>query len=101
MQIKVFPRGLFVSTSVASKPGGLRDLYDCVDKLLLLPLNQQALSKEQNAKWVDELLDGSLRILDVCNIAKDVLLQTKESTQELQSIICLSHGGEMAMTSEV
>ncbi|XP_021912171.1 uncharacterized protein LOC110825933, partial [Carica papaya] len=30
-------------------------------------------------------LDGSLRLLDACSSAKDVLLQTKECTRELQS----------------
>ncbi|GMN38271.1 hypothetical protein TIFTF001_007524 [Ficus carica] len=45
------------STLLSSKLSGLQDLHYCVDKLLLLPLNQQALSKKQNEKWIDELLD--------------------------------------------
>ncbi|KAK2665695.1 hypothetical protein Ddye_004269 [Dipteronia dyeriana] len=36
---------------------------------------------------VDELLNGSLRILDVSSIAKDILLQTKECAQELSSVL--------------
>ncbi|TYH94351.1 hypothetical protein ES332_A12G035700v1 [Gossypium tomentosum] len=32
-------------------------------------------------------LDGSLMLLNVCTTAKDALLQTKECTQELQSIL--------------
>ncbi|PON61497.1 hypothetical protein TorRG33x02_281450 [Trema orientale] len=83
------------STSVACKLGGHQDLHDCVDKLLLL------CPKEQNAKSVDVLLDGSLRLLDLCNAAKDALQQTKESTQELQSIMRRIRGGEMSLSSEV
>ncbi|EXB95396.1 hypothetical protein L484_014369 [Morus notabilis] len=89
------------STSLSSKVSGLQDLHDCVDKLLLLPLNQQALSKQPNEEWVDELLDGSLRLLDMCNTAKDALQQTKESTQELQSIIRRRRGGESSLSCEV
>ncbi|XP_021814066.1 uncharacterized protein LOC110756890 [Prunus avium] len=66
------------SSSICHKLSGLQDLHDCVDKLLLLPLTQQALAKEQNKKWTNELLDGSLRLLDVCSSAKDAILQTKE-----------------------
>ncbi|XP_062103961.1 uncharacterized protein LOC133815092 [Humulus lupulus] len=89
------------STSIASKLSGLQDLHECVDTLLLLPLNQQALSKEQNEKRVDMLLDGSLRLLDLCNNVKDALQQTKESTHELQSILRRKRGGEMSLSSEV
>ncbi|EXB95397.1 hypothetical protein L484_014370 [Morus notabilis] len=89
------------SASLSGKLSGLQDLHDCVDKLLLLPLNQQALSNQKNEKWVDELLDGSLRLLDMCNTAKDALQQTKESTQELQSIIRRRRGGESSLSSEL
>ncbi|KAM6541123.1 hypothetical protein CsatB_005570 [Cannabis sativa] len=89
------------STSITSKLNSLQDLHDCLDKLLLLPLNQQALSKEHNEKSLNEILDGSLRLLDICNTAKDALLLTKESTQELQSILRRRRSGEMELTSEI
>ncbi|KAM6558535.1 hypothetical protein CsatA_027774 [Cannabis sativa] len=89
------------SSYVSSNLNGLQDLHDCLDKLLSLPLNQQALSKEQNQKKVDVVLDGSLRLLDLCNTAKDALLQMKESTQELQSAMRRKHGGEISLSSEL
>ncbi|CAL8121865.1 unnamed protein product [Prunus armeniaca] len=90
------------SSSICHKLSGLQDLHDCVDKLLQLPLTQQALAKEQNEKWTNELLDGSLRLLDGCSSAKDAILQTKECVQDLQSIIRRTRGGESgALTSEV
>ncbi|XVE97650.1 hypothetical protein REPUB_Repub03eG0037100 [Reevesia pubescens] len=73
------------SSSIGHKLNGLQDLHDYIDMFLQLPLTQQALAQEQQWKWIEELLDGSLLILDVCSTAKDALLQTKECTKELQS----------------
>ncbi|CAN1770851.1 hypothetical protein LINPERHAP1_LOCUS11719 [Linum perenne] len=70
------------SSSISHKLNGLQDVYECVDKLIQLPSTQQAMIHDQN-----ELLDGSLRMLDMCNTAKDALSQMKESVAELQSAI--------------
>ncbi|XVE67270.1 hypothetical protein DITRI_Ditri08aG0147100 [Diplodiscus trichospermus] len=89
------------SSSIGHNLNGLQDLHECVDLLLQLPFPQQALSQEQNRKWVEELLDGSLMLLDVCGTAKDALLQTKECTQELQSVLRRRRGAEMGLVNEV
>ncbi|XP_030950013.1 uncharacterized protein LOC115973912 [Quercus lobata] len=88
------------STSLSHKLIGLQDLHDSVDYLLLLPF-AQSLSQEQNQNWFNELLDGSLRLLDVCGVARDALLQTKESTHELQSTLRRRHGSKMELAREV
>ncbi|KAM5562697.1 hypothetical protein ABKV19_017747 [Rosa sericea] len=89
------------SSSISHKLSGLQDLHDCVDRLLQLPLTQKALAQEQHQKWANELLDGSLRILDVCSTSKDALMKTKENVQDLQSIIRRNRGDESAvLTSE-
>ncbi|KAK9286077.1 hypothetical protein L1049_014457 [Liquidambar formosana] len=67
------------SSSIGHKLSDLNDLHDCVDELLLLPLTRQALDQERHKKWVDELLDGSLRLLDVCSTAKDALVQMRNT----------------------
>ncbi|KAK7310610.1 hypothetical protein RJT34_08215 [Clitoria ternatea] len=86
------------SSMLRHKIGGLQDLIESVEKLIQLPLIQDALLHE-----LDELLDGSLRLLDVCSAAKDALLHTKECTRELQSIIRRrKRGGELELiTTEV
>ncbi|BFG42429.1 uncharacterized protein Pyn_01858 [Prunus yedoensis var. nudiflora] len=90
------------SSSISHKLTGLQELHSCVDRLLQLPLAQQALAQEQNEKSTNELLDGSLRILDGCSSAKDALLQTKECVQDLQSIMRRRRGSESgALTTEV
>ncbi|TYH94355.1 hypothetical protein ES332_A12G036100v1 [Gossypium tomentosum] len=75
------------SSSIGHNLSGIQDLHECVDVLLQFPLTQQALDQEKQREMVEELLDGSLMLLDVCTTAKDALLQTKECTQELQSIL--------------
>ncbi|KAJ8765058.1 hypothetical protein K2173_010535 [Erythroxylum novogranatense] len=75
------------SQSIGRKLNDLQDLYECVDKFLQLPLTQQVLAHAHKEKWVDELLDGSLSVLEACTTAKDSLLHTKESARELQSIL--------------
>nr|XP_011458078.1 PREDICTED: uncharacterized protein LOC101304250 [Fragaria vesca subsp. vesca] len=90
------------SSSISYQLHGLQDLHDCVDRLLQLPLNQQALAQEKHGNWANELLDRSLRLLDICSTAKDALLLTKECIQNLQSII-RRRGGEESdlLASEV
>ncbi|KAI9182389.1 hypothetical protein LWI28_024858 [Acer negundo] len=84
------------SSSICHEINGLQDLYGCVDKFLQLPLVQQALGQEQQKKWVDELLNGSLRILDISSIVKDALLQTKMCVQELSSVLRRRRGDEIS-----
>ncbi|KAM4070934.1 hypothetical protein ACB094_11G023200 [Castanea mollissima] len=88
------------STSICQKLNGLQDLHDCVDKLLLLPFTQ-ALAQEQCEKLINEMLDGSLRLLDICDMARDALLQTKECTRELQSTLRRRPGNKMEISGEV
>lgn len=52
-----------------------------------MPLVQQAFAQGQTKKLVDDLLNDSLRILDICGIAQNALLQIKESVQGLLSVL--------------
>ncbi|TYI49515.1 hypothetical protein E1A91_D12G040600v1 [Gossypium mustelinum] len=85
------------SSSISHKLNGFQDLYNCVVKFLQLPLSHHALAHE----CADELLDGSLRLLDLCSTAKDIVLQTKESASELQSAFRRRKIGEAEIASEV
>ncbi|KAK8714433.1 hypothetical protein V6N13_149625 [Hibiscus sabdariffa] len=81
------------SSSIIEKLNGLRDLYELVDSLLQLPSTQNSLAQSYNDK---ELLNGSLRLLDVCGLAKDALLQAKEDAQQLQSVFRRRRGDDAA-----
>ncbi|KAH7567041.1 hypothetical protein JRO89_XS07G0009700 [Xanthoceras sorbifolium] len=89
------------SSSVCQKLGGLGDLYENVDDLLQLPLTQQALSHEQHKEKVEEILDGSLRLVDVCGTTRDLFSQIKECVQELESSLRRKRGDESNMADQV
>jgi len=89
------------SSLFRQKLTGLQTLHDCIEELVLLPHTGEVLVQERQEKWVDELLDGSLRLLDLCTAAKDALLHTKECARELQSIMRRKRGGEMEVAAEV
>ncbi|KAJ1393634.1 hypothetical protein SESBI_34818 [Sesbania bispinosa] len=88
------------SSSIRWKLNGLQTLHEYTDKILQLPTIQQALAKEPCKSWVDELLEGSLRLLDICSTAKDVLIQSTESIHELQFAVRRRRGGETAFKTE-
>ncbi|XP_038887200.1 uncharacterized protein LOC120077387 [Benincasa hispida] len=73
------------SSSLCHKLVALQDLHDSV--LLILPLSQQALVQVSDKKVLNDLLEGSLRLLDLCDTAKNALLQTRECTHELESVL--------------
>ncbi|KMT01269.1 hypothetical protein BVRB_9g212870 [Beta vulgaris subsp. vulgaris] len=87
--------------SLGHKLNILKDLYDCLDNLILLPQNQQKLMQFCNARCIDELLDGSLRLLDVCGIVKDVVSQVKEQTQKMQSSLRRRSNAELSIGDEI
>ncbi|KAF8112694.1 hypothetical protein N665_0062s0045 [Sinapis alba] len=80
------------SSSICQRLDNLQDLHESLDKLIRLPFTQHALPQEQNKKAVEQLLDGSLRILDLCNISKDALSQMKEGLMEIQSMLRRKRG---------
>ncbi|KAI3956075.1 hypothetical protein MKW98_027389 [Papaver atlanticum] len=68
---------LKASSSICQNLSGLQKLYECVEDFL----------STQDGKCLDTVLDGSIMLLDVCSIIKDVLSQMRQSVQELQSSI--------------
>ncbi|XP_050377274.1 uncharacterized protein LOC126794567 [Argentina anserina] len=80
---------------------GLKDLYSCIEELLHLPLTQKALSLHQNEKWVEELLDGSVKYLDVCGNTRDIILTMKESVRELESAVRRRMVGDSSVQDSV
>lgn len=64
---------------------GLQELYESMDELLNLPVTVRAVSRHQQEKWIDDLLDRSVRLLDISGIAKDIVSQCKENVRDLQS----------------
>ncbi|GMI68242.1 hypothetical protein like AT4G35690 [Hibiscus trionum] len=78
---------LSTSESISAGLSGLGDLYQCMDDLLNMASTQQVLSVHRHEKCVDEVLDGYVRLLDVCGIARDYMFQVKEHVRILQSCL--------------
>ncbi|CAN1122197.1 hypothetical protein LINPERPRIM_LOCUS2630 [Linum perenne] len=52
-----------------------------------MSLTQEALARSLNGKCLDELMDGSVKLLDTCEVSKDVMSKLKEEVAALQSAI--------------
>ncbi|KAM7257031.1 hypothetical protein ACFE04_012772 [Oxalis oulophora] len=89
---------LKASSSVFQQLSGLKELNECVESFLQLQGTRQALSKESVKESV---LDGSLRMLDLCGTTRDVFSQTKESLQGLQSSLRRNRGSESSLKNEI
>ncbi|XP_022943514.1 uncharacterized protein LOC111448264 [Cucurbita moschata] len=86
-RLKALDSAPWTAPGMAKKLAGLQDLQECVNKLLLLRRTREAFATQRREKWVDEVFDGSLRLLDLCSAAKDGVIHTKECVRELQSLV--------------
>ncbi|WCJ44675.1 hypothetical protein M5689_025331 [Euphorbia peplus] len=84
------------SSSVFHKLSSLKDLYESVDDLLQLPH-----TNEQLRGSADKVLDGSVRLLDVCSTTRDIVSQMKESLKELESSLRRRKIGESDLASVI
>lgn len=89
------------ASSTSKMIHGLIELYDLVNNYLLLHQTQATLRQEGQEKQGDEVLNQSLKLMDVCVSARDSLSELKEETQELQSVLRRRRGGESRLESEV
>ncbi|KAL6658372.1 hypothetical protein ACP70R_003958 [Stipagrostis hirtigluma subsp. patula] len=65
----------------------LRDIYNCIEEIMCLPSNQASLSKPQQKKLVEEELEQSLLLIDLCNTMLENLSELKITIQELQMFL--------------
>ncbi|URD76068.1 hypothetical protein MUK42_08158 [Musa troglodytarum] len=77
----------FVAASSPSSPqmisDGLRELaaaYESIKEVLRLPCSHCSLQK----KWLEDELDGSIRLLDLCGDLKDGLAMIKDHIKDLR-----------------
>jgi len=75
------------SDSITTGLSFLEDLYISLEDILNMSSTQKLVSHHQGEKFVEELLDGSVKVLDVCGITRDTMLQIKENVQSLHSSI--------------
>nr|GLL26234.1 uncharacterized protein LOC109177557 [Ipomoea trifida] len=72
----------------------LSELQKSVDSLLTSPHTIQALSRHE--KWADQLLENSVKILDICGTTREIVSQFKESLWDLQSCLRRRKGNHLS-----
>ncbi|KAL0360433.1 UNVERIFIED_CONTAM: hypothetical protein Sradi_3727800 [Sesamum radiatum] len=88
------------ATSICANLASLRDLHEGINNLIQMPSIQKALANEQDENWINELLEGSLRLVDLCGFSREIVSSTKESVQDLESSI-RRHKGEAAKAMDM
>ncbi|KAH6759067.1 hypothetical protein C2S51_019302 [Perilla frutescens var. frutescens] len=78
--------------SISANLASLTDLHQGITNLIQMPSIQQSLSKEEGESCMNELLEESVRLMDLCGFTREVLCLTKESVQDLESSIRRSRG---------
>ncbi|PWA42288.1 hypothetical protein CTI12_AA546150 [Artemisia annua] len=73
--------------AICSSLSQMTTLYKCMDNLLTSSTTQILMSSEQNKKWFDELVDKSVKFLDICGNVRDMLSETKDHCRDLYSAI--------------
>ncbi|MED6171483.1 hypothetical protein PIB30_041069 [Stylosanthes scabra] len=77
----------------------LQDLYVSLDDLLIVASTQKVISQHHGDKSFEEIMDGSVRILDICGITRDTVMQIKENVQSLHSSLRRRKGDSTIETS--
>ncbi|KAL0325983.1 UNVERIFIED_CONTAM: hypothetical protein Sradi_5167600 [Sesamum radiatum] len=80
------------ASSICMNLASLRDFHEGINNLIQMPSVQQALSQGHSESWVNELLEESLKLVDLCGFLRDVVSSTKESIQDLESSIRRNRG---------
>ncbi|CAK8540074.1 unnamed protein product [Lathyrus sativus] len=75
----------------------LEGLY--MEDFLNMTSTQKAISQHQGENFVEELLDGSVKILDICGITRDTVLDIKENVKTLHSSLRRRKGDSSIETS--
>ncbi|CAL9228154.1 unnamed protein product [Arabidopsis halleri] len=74
------------SESVLMGLAGLEELYNCTEEFLKMGSTQRVLSSD-GSEFMEEMLDGSLRLMDICSVSRDLMVETHEHVRGVQSCL--------------
>jgi len=75
------------SKSIGTGLSLLQVLHICLEDLLNMASPWKLISNHQGDKCIEELLDGLVRVFDICDITRNTLLQIKENVPALHSAV--------------
>lgn len=88
------------SGSIWAGISGLEELCVSVDELLSMASTWPVLSCNQGERFTDELLDGSVQLIDICGSAREILLCLNENVQALRCAI-RQRKGDSSIKAEI
>ncbi|CAI0429477.1 unnamed protein product [Linum tenue] len=95
------PSSASSSSAICNSLSTLRDVYDSLDELLAMASTREALSRCRCVAEEELFLNGSVKLMDTCEIAKDVIARLRESVAALQSAIRRRRKGDSSLESSV
>ncbi|KAJ3692852.1 hypothetical protein LUZ60_011947 [Juncus effusus] len=66
---------------------GVCNLYECINDIFFMSSNQNSLSHSQQRRVVDQELEDSVNLLDICSTSSDNLAEMKAHLQDLESAV--------------
>ncbi|KAL6658373.1 hypothetical protein ACP70R_003959 [Stipagrostis hirtigluma subsp. patula] len=91
------------SATIDTMCDGLRrlgDAYSCIEEMMCLPSNQVGLSVTQQRKMMEEELDRSLGLIDLCSAMQESLAELKMIVQELRLVLKRGDGVALQLKIE-
>ncbi|KAL1292341.1 hypothetical protein HN51_060812 [Arachis hypogaea] len=79
----------------------LKKMQNSANELLHSAVVQEALVQEREEKWLKELSDSCLGMLEVCGISKDVLVLVKEHLEDLRFTLRRASIGEAGIEDKM
>ncbi|XP_010437440.1 PREDICTED: uncharacterized protein LOC104721210 [Camelina sativa] len=74
------------SESILMSLAGLEELYICTEEFLKMGSTQRVMSSD-GFDFMEEMLDGSLRLMDICSVSRDLMVETHEHVRGVQSCL--------------
>lgn len=74
------------SESILMGLAGLEELYNCAEDFLKMGSTQRVMSSN-GSEFMEEMLDGSLRLMDICSISRDLMVETHQHVRVVQSCV--------------